>query len=180
MYSNLECDGDVEMNGKRSALIGGKSFIAGKLAVKTLGTPAHTATQVHMATSGMRAKQEAEELTQKIQALDADIAKLVQLLNRLTDLEQQNRITDDMRATMEQVKQQYVKQNAERKKAADSHASLKAKMLEQSQANSYIECKDRVHTGVRITFGPLTYVVQESFVNSRIGIIDKDIGISPL
>lgn len=180
MYSHLECDGSVELGGKRATLIGGRSYIAGRLIAKTLGTEAHTATEIYMATTGMSMKHKVEELNAEIQAIDGEILKLVQGLNRLDSLRKQNRLTQEHASVIQQIKERYVALNSDRKKRVATLDQIKQRQLEQSSLNSYIECKGRVHSGVRIAFGPLIYNVQDSFVNSRIGIIDGDIKISSL
>jgi len=180
MYSHLECDGNVELSGKRAALIGGRSYIAGRLIAKTIGTEAHTATEINMAISGMSIKHKVEQLTADIQNIDGEILKLVQNLNRLDSLRKQNRLTQKHVAIIRQIKERYVALNNDRKKLVENLEEIKQRQLRQSSLNSYIECKGKVHAGVRIAFGPLIYNVQDSFVNSRIGIVDGDIKISSL
>jgi uncharacterized protein (DUF342 family) len=54
---------------------------------------------------------------------------------------------------------------------------VKQEQLEASQGTSAIVCKGRVHVGTQITFGPITMTVQNSFVNSRIMVVDGDIKV---
>ncbi len=180
MYSHLECDGSVELGGKRATLIGGRSYLAGRLIAKTLGTEAHTATEINMATTGMVAKRQVEQLSANIQTIDGEIVKLVQNLNRLDSLRKQNRLTQEHASVIQEIKERYIALNSDRKNVVAALEDIKSRQLQESSLNSYIECKGRVHAGVRITFGPLIYNVQDSFVNSRIGIIDGDIRISSL
>ncbi len=179
MYADVECDGNIELNGKRAALIGGKAFIAGKLTAKVVGTEAHTATQVNMAATGAVNRREEEELKATIKKCDGELEKLRQLFARMTDLQRQNRLNADHAKVLVQVKENFAAYTAERQKAAAALENLKKSQLEAGK-NSYIECKDAIHEGVRLTFGPLAYNVQNRMVHTRVGVAEGDFVFSPL
>lgn len=180
MYCNLECGGNVELAGKRAALIGGRASIAGTLTAKTLGTESHVATQITMASTGVEKEQELRALADKVKAIDGEIRKLIQLLTRYEDLIKQGRVNQEQAKMLITVKDNYQAQMKLREETQQQLEKAKAEQLEASRAGSYIVCKDRVHSGVSITFGPLVLKVNSSFVNSRILIIDNDIAVRPL
>ena len=180
MHADMECDGDVELNGKRGVLIGGNATIAGKLVAKGIGTPNHTATNIVMGGGSITKQREYEQLGVRIREIDADITKLVQILNRFEGLQKKGAKLDPTQmATVEQVRQNYLALNEERKKAlAELQEVGLARLI--SSGGSFVECKGRVHTGVKFTFGPLTHNVQAGFTNCRVGVIDGEVTMSPL
>jgi len=180
MHTNLECNGNLELGGKRGQLIGGSTMVAGKLTAKGIGTPNHAATQVTLSSLGMGNQREREQLLEQIAQIDADITKLVQVLNRFEALQSKGvKLDASQQATVAQVKAGYNTLSGQRKQAAQDLAQLDTARLSSAQS-SYAECKGKIYTGVRFTFGPLNYVVQSEFVNSRVGIVDGEIKLSTL
>jgi uncharacterized protein (DUF342 family) len=181
MYCTLECSGNVELSGKRAALIGGRSSIAGRLIAKTIGTDSHVATEIRMVSTGLLKSRELEELSRSIARMDGEITKLVQVMTRFDDLQKKGaRLDADQLKGLATVKENYVTLAQQRKDAAAQLEHSKLEQLDASGENSYIECKGRVHTGVKITFGPLNMLVRESFVNSRIHTYDGEIAVATL
>ncbi|MCL2579678.1 MAG: FapA family protein [Oscillospiraceae bacterium] len=179
MHADLECDGDVELNGKRGVLIGGSTTIAGKLVAKGIGTPNHAATNVVMGGGSITKQHEYVKLGESIKQIDADITKLVQILNRFDGLQKKGALAPSQRDTAEQVRQNYNALTEQRKAAvAELEEAGLARLV--SSGGSYVECKGRVHTGVKFVFGPLTFNVQAGFVNSRIGVISGEVAVSSL
>jgi len=178
MHADLECDGDVELNGKRGILIGGNTTIAGKLVAKGIGTPNHTTTNVVMGGGSITKQREYEQLGERIRQIDIDITKLVQILNRFEGLQKKGaKLDPTQKATVEQVRQNYQALNEERKKAvAELEEVGLARLI--SSGGSFVECKGRIHTGVKFTFGPLSLNVQSGFTNCRVGVIDGEITMS--
>lgn len=180
MYCSLECAGNVELGGKRATLIGGKSLIAGKLTAKTIGTDSHIATYITMASSGMGKNQEILELNQKINDLDVDNRKLLQVMARYEDLLKKGKIDQETAKAILQVKQQYLDQVQQRNDVQTQVEAIKREQMEASKENSFITCTGRIHAGVQIVFGPLLYNVQNSFVNSRVQVVDEEIAVLTL
>lgn len=180
MYCHMECGGNLELNGKRAALIGGRSSIVGKLVAKTIGTNSHVATYITMASSGVEAEKELLRMEKELAQIDADTRKHLQLLTRYDELNKQGRIGGEMKETILSTKQSYIQLIERRKAVEQRQREVQAEQLRASQVNSFIECKGRIHVGVQITFGPLIMTVQNSFVNSRVCIIDNDIVVRSL
>lgn len=180
MYCTLECSGDVELDGKRAVLIGGRSSIAGNLTAKTIGTDSHIATYITMAATGTGKNQEILNLGVELKRLDAENEKLRQILARCEDLARQGRMDAEKEKTLLLVKQKLGDQVEERIRVEQRLEVVKGEQLEASRENSHITCKERVHVGVQITFGPLTMNVQNSFVYSRVSIVGNEITASPL
>lgn len=178
MYCTMECGGNVELGGKRATLIGGRATIAGRLLGKTIGTDSHVATYITMAATGTKMHQEILDLTASLKEIDAENTKLLQIMARFEDLMKQGRVNDvEQVKAIQNVKDNYLAQLEKRNTVQGNLEKIKQEQLEASRENSYIECKGRVHVGVQITFGPLTMTVQNSFVNSRICIVNNDIGV---
>ncbi|MDR2909714.1 MAG: FapA family protein [Oscillospiraceae bacterium] len=180
MYCELECDGDVELTGKRAAIIGGNSYIAGMLNCKGLGTEAHTATYIKMCAASMGQKRELDGLNAEVARIDGEIAKIVQILNRFDELQKQNRLTAEHVRTVSTVKDNYRGLNEQRIKAAERIAELQKGAVNAHAQSSFIICAGRVHSGVKVVFGPLVLNVTDSFANSRILIIDGDIRVTAI
>jgi uncharacterized protein (DUF342 family) len=180
MYCTLECDGDVEMNGKRSILVGGRSYIAGVLTAKGIGTESNTATYIKMCASSMAKKRELDELEGAVKHIDGEISKIVQVLSRFEDLQKQDRLTPEHIQTIQSVKDSYIALSGQRGEKTAQIEALKKAELDVGAAHSYVRCSGRIHTGVRFTFGPLIMNVSNPIVNSRVGIVDGDISVAPL
>lgn len=177
MYCTLECGGNVELGGKRATLIGGRSTIAGVLSAKTIGTDTHVQTPITMAGLGTKKNRELQELEHEIAKIDAENVKLLQIMARSEDLMKQGRLDAEQAKAVLAVKQNYLAQAERRKQVQSQLKQTQQELLEASKTSSYILCKGRVHSGVQITFGPLIMTVNESFVNSRICIVDNDIRV---
>lgn len=180
MYCTLECGGNLELSGKRGALIGGRASIAGKLSAKTIGTSTHTTTEINMCATGVGKNREAAQLETRIKEIDGEINKLVQVITRYEEISKKRKLDEDTIESIRKIKEQYVYLTQQRKDTQATLEKLKREQVEASQLNSFIECKDRVHTGVRVSFGAVSLVVTESFVRSRIHVVDGDVAVSPL
>ena len=181
MYCTLECGGNVELTGKRGTLIGGHASIAGCLIAKAIGTESQTATEIVMASTGMHKIKELEFLGAALKQIDAEIMKMSQIMARFDDLQKKGvKIDQDQMKAVMAVKENYAGVLQRRKETAARMEQAKQDQLEASQQNSFIECKGRVHTGVRFTFGPLVMPVNDSFVNSRVYTSEGEIKISTL
>jgi len=181
MYATVECDGNVELNGKRGQLIGGTSTIAGKLTAKSIGNQNHVATQLTMSAGSITKQRELEELKANIKNIDLEITKLVQILNRFEEfLKKQKKLDDAQMKTVEQVKENYKHLTERRRVTVNELQELEQARLKSGSQSSYAECKGKVYTGVRFSFGPLNYMVQNDFINSRVGVIDGEIKLTTL
>jgi len=180
MYCTVECGGNVELSGKRGALIGGRASIAGKLIAKTIGTSTHTATEVNMCAADPVKTKQIADMVENIKRLDMEIQKLMQVLARYEDIAKKVKLTPEQIAAIKTVKDSYVLYSQQRKDSAVSLGEMQSEQLEASLAKSYAECKDRIHTGVRFTFGPISMMVTESFVYSRIFASEGQVMTAPL
>ena len=180
MHVNIECNGNIEISGKRGQLIGGNTILAGKLSVKGgIGTPNHLATQITLSAVSMSKEREREDLQAQLKQIDADITKTVQVLNRLEALKNQGKLPESQLVAIGQTKNTYQALTERRGQTVHALAELDQSRLSNAQS-SYAECKGKVYAGARFTFGPLNYTVQDDFVNSRIGIVGGEIKVSPL
>lgn len=180
MYSNIECAGNIELMGKRAALIGGKTAVAGTLKAKTIGTSSHVATHITMASTGVLKTQELQELEDRTRELIQDNRKLQQIVTRYEDLVTQGRADEQMGKTVIQVKQQLGWQTEERDRLINQQEEIRQDQLDASRENSFILCQDAINVGTQVTFGPLHMSVQVTYTNSRIMIIDKEIAVRPI
>lgn len=181
MYCMTECQGDLELAGKRGVLIGGRAVVSGILKAGTIGTNSHIATHVVMNSTNPRLAQELNTLKQRMKEIEAEQLKLTQIVNRVEDLVAKGRATKEMEASVEMANNTKAQLFKEKQRLVRRIVEVEQEQIELSRENrSYIECKGRVHAGVTITFGPLNMQVQQSFVYSRVSVIDNDIAISPL
>jgi uncharacterized protein (DUF342 family) len=182
MYCTMECDGNVELSGKRGVLIGGTATISGGLIAKSLGTDSHIATHIIMQHEDKKLTEERNQLENRLKEYDDEELKLTQIINRFRDaIRKSGRSTPEMDATLATAASTLKNTRMEHMKAKIRLEEVKQEQLRQSRENNcFIECKDRVHTGVQLTFGPLNMQVQQSFVFSRIALIEDDISITPL
>lgn len=179
VYCTLECGGNLELSGKRAALIGGRSSVTGVLAAKTIGTEAHAATILTMASVGSEVQQEINTLEEEVKKLEVDLQKLMQLMGKYEDLIKQKRIGQEEAQKLIAIRDSYMAGNARKEEIARRRQEIRLAQQE-ATANSHIECKNRIHAGVQINFGPLVMNVKQSFVNSRIFILEENIVVRPL
>jgi hypothetical protein len=130
-----------------------------------------------MASSGTGKNKEIANLAQEIQDIDAENLKRLQTMARFEDLKNQGRVTQEQIKSILAVKDQYMKETERRTEVQTRMENVKQEQLEASLGNSMILCKNRVHVGTQITFGPITMTVQNSFVNSRIMVVDGDLKV---
>ncbi|MCL2056394.1 MAG: FapA family protein [Oscillospiraceae bacterium] len=182
IYSVVECSGNVELNGKKGTLIGGKTTISGGyLNALAIGTSSHVATQIVMQNEDRAILEEKEGLLGKFKDLDAEELKLNQLINRINALKakgiQQADFDSNIAAATASIKQLRIG----RMRATVRLQEIEQEQLRQSRENNtYIQCKNRIHSGVQISFGPLTMAVNQSFVFSKVSVIDDNIAVSPM
>jgi len=181
MYCKIDCSGDVELSGKRGVLIGGHSSIAGKLSAKTIGTSSHMATEINMCATGTEKEQLIAHLVKEIKNTEAEITKMMQVLARYEDLAKKGvKLNAEQIQGVKAIKDSYLQHSQKRNDTQAQLDAIKKEQLEASQENSFVECKDRVHTGVRFSFGPVSMMITQSFVHSRIHVLDGSIKVSPL
>ena len=180
MYCVIECSGNLELAGKRAVLIGGRNSITGRLYAKTIGTSSHVATVINMCSTGIEKSHLIARLGGQIKQLDDEIRKLMQIMAHYDDLLQKKRAIPEHKKVMATVKENYVQFTQQRKEAYEQLTQIKTDMLITSQAKSYIECKKRIHTGVRISFGAANMNVEASFAHSRVHVLDGEIKVSAL
>jgi uncharacterized protein (DUF342 family) len=182
MYCTIECDGNVELSGKRGVLIGGTATISGGLIAKALGTDSHTATHIIMKNEDKKLTEERLQLEKRLQECAAEELKITQVINRVRDaVRRSGHTTPELNATLTAAANTMKSTRAEHMKAQIRLEEVKQEQLRQSRENNcYIECKDRVHSGVQLAFGPLNMHVQQSFVFCRISLIEDDIVVTPL
>ncbi|MDR2933360.1 MAG: FapA family protein [Oscillospiraceae bacterium] len=180
MYCMIECEGNVELGGKRGVLIGGRASVSKVLKAKTIGTDSHIATYLSMSNTDHLQK-ELVELQKQMTHFEAEELKLTQIFNRFSELKSQGRLTPDMEATLNMVGNNQAQLAANKQLVADRTEKVRQQQLEMSRSsNSYIECSGRIHAGVQISFGPLVMMVQQSFVFSRVSVAKEEIMITPL
>ena len=179
MHANIECDGNLELVGKRGLLIGGYSGVAGRLSAKGIGSTSHVSTRIILNSISMSKQREREEIVSRIKQIDVDMGKLAQVLSRLEDLQKQNRIDVSQVKMIGQARMTYQGLSEERKTAVAEVENIDIIRLNSAQG-SYAECKGKVYVGARFEFGSLNYIVQTDFVNSRVGVVDGEIKVTPL
>lgn len=182
MYCVMECGGNVELSGKRGVLIGGRSTISGGLTARTLGTDSHIATQVIMQNEDKKLTEERQQLEKRLADINGEELKLNQIINRLTDVKQKTgRTTPEIEEALTSAAGTLKQGRLEKMKKTVRLEEVKQEQLRQSRENNcYIECKNRVHVGVQLTFGPLNMQVQQSFVFSRVALVGDEITVTPL
>ena len=178
MYCVVECGGNMEMSGEKSRLIAGRTTVSGYLKAGKIGTHSHIPTLVTI-NSGAMLEKEIRERNERLKEMDKEELTIQQLFARMEDLHKRNRLTKDMLPDLEMARNTYAQLMQERERVVGRLTEAKAEQLElQTQArDSYIECRGGIHSGVTIVFGPLSMVVQQSFVNSRVMIDDGEIKI---
>jgi len=182
MYSEIECSGNVELNGKKGALIGGRAIISGGcLNCLTVGTSSHVATQIIMQNEDKSLIEEKDSLNQSLKDMDAEELKLNQIINRINALKEKGMKNSDFDSNISTATMSIKQLRMQRMKTTVRLQEVEQEQLRQSRENnSYIQCKNRVHSGVQISFGPLTMTVNQSFVFSRISVIKDEIAVSPM
>ncbi|MDL2232210.1 FapA family protein [Ruminococcaceae bacterium OttesenSCG-928-L11] len=181
MHCNIECHGNLELNGKRGTLIGGRSTVSNALICKTIGTDSHLATQVIMQNLDTSLADEKLALQSKIKEIQAEDLKLEQIMNRVTELIQKGKADPQMKQTILIANNNRIKLKGDLQATKTRLAEVEKEQIRQNMENNcYIEAKGRIHAGVQLSFGPLNMNVQQSFVFSRVSIVQGEITISPL
>ena len=180
MHTNIECDGDVEIAGKRGQIMGGSTVIAGKLLVKGgIGTPNNLATNITMSAQSVSKEREREEMQERLKQIDSDITKTVQVLNRFEALKNMGKLADAQLVIVDQTRNAYQSLTDQRGQIAQELEDLDHARLSGAQ-DSYVECKGKIYAGVKFTFGPLSFAANNDYVNSRVGVIDGEIKFTTL
>ena len=180
MYCNIECNGSIELSGKRGALMGGKALIAYTLTAKTIGTSGHAVTWVSMAGGDITSSRRLTEAKKRVGALDAELLATVQTLNWCNELlKQGQKLKPFHQNAYSKSKERLQPIQAERNEILKEIEKIQDEINNIDPAKCFIICSGRIHSGVRIAFGTRILPVNESFVNSRVCLIDGLIGISP-
>jgi uncharacterized protein (DUF342 family) len=180
MNCHLECDGDVELTGKRSQLIGGHSYITGMLRAKVIGCDSYATTSIKMCAAPIALKSAQDKLLKEIEEVDKEIVRIVQELGQFDRLQKQGKLTQGHVAEIQKIQKEYKDLKEKKSAAAVKIEKTKKTLLNIGTSQSIITCSGTVNAGVKFTFGPLTYNVTHSFSHSRVLVLDGEIKVSPI
>lgn len=180
MYCKVVCMGNIELSGKKGAIIGGEVFAGGRILAKNIGTGSHSSTKIIMGSIGTKLDIEIKELEERLKDIFKEELKAVQVINRFEALRskgQSNPVVEKgVRAALINLPKYKTEKTILQKRIEEA----KAEKIIRSQESSYIECQDKIHSGVQIVFGPLVCNVNSSYDRVRVFIADNDIKFSPL
>lgn len=176
MHCNIEAGGSVELAGKRAIFVGGTAAIAGTLIAKTIGWDSHTPTVIEMAADFGNRESDLKSLKESLAALNSEQQSLTLLVSKLNDvLTRAGGLPAEQENALRKATARIEALDAERREIDEAAERIKKEREDQISGLSYIECSDRVHTGVKITFGNAVMVVKQSFVNSRVMVVDGEV-----
>lgn len=180
MYCTIECGGNIELSGKRGALIGGKTIVAKSLVAKAIGTDSHVATNITMAAVGLQHNEKIMALKKQVTDLDTELISLVQTMTWCEDLLKKGKLKPFQEKAYENAKIRQVEILKERPEKLKQLEDTQNELLNVNPEDSFIKCSSHIHTGVRIIFGTQMLHIQTSYVNSRVYLLDGEITVSSL
>ena len=178
MHCNIECNGSIELKGKRGAIIGGKALIAYTLTVQTIGTNAHVPTFITMAGGDITLSTRLTETKKRVGALDAELLTTVQTIKWCNELIKKGQeLKPFHKNAFEKSKQRLQPIQSERNEILEEINKIQEEINNIDPSKCFIVCTEYIYSGVRIAFGTLIRNVNDSFINSRVCVIDGEISI---
>lgn len=168
LFSDVECNRSLELAGRKGALIGGKTVVAGRLIAKSIGTSKHTVTEIDVCAAGTDKKTEIDRLEEELRLMDTKVLKIVQMLARYEDINQKNGMTEQQLNEALNAKERYGALVRRREELRTKLAEMKLEQREAGRDKSYIECRGKIHANTKITFGNAKLVIEDTVANSRI------------
>lgn len=168
LFSTVECGGDLILDGRKGALIGGHATVGGKVILKTIGSPMHVPTVIDIHEAPKENDSLIRELEGQVANYNDDILKIIQMMTRYEEENRKGKLNADQTKALIAATDRY-RQLVKQREAAEARLAV---LLEERKAadeeGSYIECKGTVHTNTRIGFGSMKLPVDRSFDRSRI------------
>lgn len=180
LFSDVECGGDLELSGKKGALIGGSAKVGGKVVAKTIGTSMHVLTEIRLCPSGLNQNQVMEQLNKEIDGLNAETQTILQTLARYEELRKKSRLNEGQLKDMLAANSRYGRIIQRREQAQAELDRIKREQGEQCRENSYVECSGTIYPNTKIEVGNEGIQVSNPIGRSRVAVEQNGIQISPL
>ncbi|MDR2933567.1 MAG: FapA family protein [Oscillospiraceae bacterium] len=177
MFSNVECEGDLELTGSKGALIGGKISVAGKIIARTVGTSMHVPTDIIFTSTGTDKVSVVERLETEIRGMQRNLLKTRQMMARYEDMGKKSGLTDDQINEIIAARERYdglVNEMYDKKLELDT---IKREQEEAGMDRSYLECRGKIHVNTKFIFGSEKLLVTETISNARVQLTKDGISI---
>ncbi len=181
LHSTIECDGSVELTGRRGSVMGGKLTVARVLSAESIGTESHLATHIIVAGGGLSHNKRINELRKILNALDTEQIMMTQTMNWCKDLLKKGIALKPFQVNAyEHGKVRMDKIEEERKENLRLLSESQSELDKVNPADCYIKCFGNIYPGVKFMFGTQAMAIRTETMRSRVYLNEGEIRVSTI
>jgi len=177
LYSDIRCKGDMILSGSKGTLVGGRSYVAGKLVAKSIGNDPYTLTDIYIVPNAKDRPKEMDKLEKLIRDLNKEEQDLLEALAKIDQLRQHGRITPDQKAQSLADNKRCGECIKEREQATARLEELRRQRDKEARENSYVECAKEMYPQTVIHMGSAALEITEVLKRSKIHMTEHGIEI---
>jgi uncharacterized protein (DUF342 family) len=161
LNSNVRCNGEVVLFGKKGLLTGGTLMAGTKLVTKTVGSPMGTVTNIVVG-NNPAALTEHKALASEYEQMKKDYERVDQAVSLLSELQKKGQLTDEKKALL-------MKMLNAKMTYREKMNNMQIKIDELTQVlisnEGTVSASNVVHPGVKVTIGNAQLIVRDPIQN---------------